>query len=66
MHLSKNLKKAIKPFLDKGWYLSRIGKHYIFKHNLGGTVAVSRTSSDRLFLQRVVRDFERESMTHNH
>ena len=54
MSLSKNLKKAIKPFLDRGWYLSRIGKHYIFKHNLGGTVTVSRTSSDRLFYKELL------------
>lgn len=64
MCLPKELKKTINPFLEKGWYLSRIGKHYIFKHNLGGTVTVSKTSSDRSFLKSVARDFEREALAH--
>lgn len=58
---NKDLKKLIKPFLENGWELIRISKHYFFKHKNGNTVTVSKSASDVRAFKKIEADFRRES-----
>lgn len=58
--MDKNLKKLIKEYEDRGWYLERKKKHYIYKHPDGGVVSVSSTVSDVNMRWGVRKDFKNE------
>ncbi len=54
------MKKIIKEAKKRGWYLHRTGKHYIYKHERGGAVTVSKSASTKGAFQAVKRDFNNE------
>ena len=58
--MDSQLKKVIKEAEKRGWVLQRTGKHYIYKHENGGTVTVSKTASTQGAFQAVKRDFKNE------
>jgi len=60
MAINREVKKVVKKYESNGWYLDRIGKHYIYKHPKGGCVTVSSTASDQNAFKKIERDFKNE------
>jgi len=63
--MDNEIKKIIKAAKKRGWYLHRIGKHYIYKHDNGGTVTVSKSASTQGAFQAIKRDFNNEEKKWN-
>lgn len=61
-----SVKKILKDAKKRGWYLYRERNHYIFKHDKGGLVAVSKTNSERRAWLEVKKDFIHQEIIHNH
>ncbi len=60
------MKQVIKKAKERGWYLHRSKKHYIFKHDKGGIVSVSKTNSERRAWLEVKKDFMHQERIYNH
>lgn len=58
--MNSEMKKIIKEAIKRGWYLHRTGKHYMYKHEKGGAVTVSKSASTQGAFQAVKRDFKNE------
>jgi predicted RNA binding protein YcfA (HicA-like mRNA interferase family) len=64
--MNREIRKIVKKYEKRGWYLDRIGKHYVYKHKEGGCVTVSSTASDQNAFKSIERDFISESKKNEH
>jgi len=62
----KQLKKILKEAEQRGWYLSRKARHYIYKHKKGGCVTVSKTPSEVRALRDIKHDFIKQERIYAH
>jgi len=64
--MSSEIQKVLKEAEDRGWYLQRKKKHYVYKHPRGGCVTVSKTLSEPRSWKDAKQNFLRqERMYHN-
>ena len=62
----KQLTKILKQAEQRGWYLARESRHYIYKHKKGGCVTVSKTPSEVGALKDIEHDFIRVERINAH
>lgn len=63
--MDQKVKKLIKKYLKRGWFLYRIGKHHIYKHKDGGCVTISSSASNQNAIRCIERDFKTEERRMN-
>lgn len=64
--MRKEKEQVIKEAEERGWFLQRQKKHFVYKHKKGGCVTVSKTESNRRCCKEVVKDFlHQEQLYHN-
>jgi hypothetical protein len=57
--MRKDVKKALEPYLEKGWEISKSSKHYQMKHREYGTVVMSSTASCPFSIKHILGDLKR-------
>lgn len=63
--LNKDVERVVKEALARGWFLDRIGKHFVYKHPEGGCVTVSKSPSDVKAWRKIEKDFINEEIKHS-
>lgn len=63
--MNREVKKLVRKYEENGWFLDRVGKHYIYKHENGGCVTISKTVSDHRAIKNIEKDFINEERKQN-